>query len=83
MTIINKNDYWSKHTQSQEAIDEMQIQYVGIVRAQQGTVSADNEQFYMVATSNSLHTFLIIKNWATTVIYYSGCSSPSADSTGT
>ena len=66
MTIINKNDYWSKHTQSQEAIDEMQIQYVGIVRAQQGTVSADNEQFYMVATSNSLHTFLIIKNWATT-----------------
>ena len=65
MTVINNNSQWKNHTETQESINKIQGQDVGTIRSLKVTVSADNEQVYMVEMENSLHTSLILTNWAT------------------
>ena len=63
---INKKYHWPDHTKTQEKIDKMIGKDMGTTREKKGSVSAENEQVYMVAHEYSLHTSLMLTNWATT-----------------
>ena len=52
MTVINNNSQWKNHTETQESINKIQGQDVGTIRSLKVTVSADNEQVYMVEMEN-------------------------------
>ena len=53
MNVIKKNDYWTKHMESQEAIDEMQGQGMRTIRTCKGTVHSEIGNFYMVVLVDS------------------------------
>ena len=45
MNVIKKNDYWTKHMGSQEAIDEMKGQDMRTIRTCKGTVHSEIGNF--------------------------------------
>lgn len=66
--VIKKKRAWPKHTQAEDAIQEMVGKDVGTIRVRRGRykTSFGEEQIYLVALADSLHTSLMLSNWATT-----------------
>lgn len=68
-TVIKKKAHWPQFSKAQEAVEHMSGKEVGTIQVRRGQYKALSglEEVYLVALADSLHTSLMLTNWATTL----------------